>query len=107
MKKIELINLRMNAGMLINLDGNEISKKPYRNPNTFDEYIQWISDDFFEGNNHAIYTDKMFLENSKKYIECSNIVWGNSENDFDNRTPNEIDITVPRDKRVRGKKSYA
>ena len=91
MNKIEIINERMNSGMLINLTGNETVKKPYDYPNDFDEYIQWICDDFFDKPNHAIYTDKLYEYDSDKYKKCSIKIWGNDELDFDNRTPIEIE----------------
>ena len=64
MEKIEIINERMDSGMLIDLTGNEITKKPYKYPNEFDEYIQWISSDFFDKPSHAIYTDKLYQDMS-------------------------------------------
>ena len=91
MTKMDVINERMNCGMLINLDGNEIVKKPYAHPYDFDEYIQWIDSDFFEDSNYMINTNDLYSRDPNRYNTDCYFVWQNTDSSFEDRTPNEIE----------------
>jgi hypothetical protein len=75
----------------IGFDGKPITRTKEKYPYSYEPYFIWKKDNFKNGNNQTVYSDRLFQWDSKKFNECSEKVWKNSGQYFDNRNPSDIE----------------
>jgi hypothetical protein len=72
------------------INGNTIQKTLDRYPYSYDAYVTWKGD-YNREKNEAVYSDRLFQWDSKKYNNCCKEVWGNESQYFYERNPKEIE----------------
>lgn len=77
------------TGMYFNLKGEPIKRTPFTHPYSYDEYVKWMGD-YHKDKSHAVYSDRLFQWDHKKYNQCCEEVFGNHGQYFDNREPSEV-----------------
>lgn len=78
--------------MLTDLYGNPIERTPYSHPYNFDQHVIWVSKKFDKSKIYsAEYSDRMLEWDSEKFARCTQEVFGNQGQSFDNRNPKDIE----------------
>ena len=82
-------------------DGNEVKRNPITNPYDFDEYVEWECG--YQKDNSAVYSDRLWQWDSKKYDKCCQEVFKNTGQKFNSRNPEGIQrfLSMYFDKEVR------
>lgn len=78
-------------GLFLDLDGQEVKRTPFSHPYNYDEYVTWKSDDFNKERCHAVYSDRLYQWDHKKYSKCCQEVFKNEGQAFDSRNPATIE----------------
>lgn len=78
--------------MLTDLYGNSVERTPYTHPYNFDQHVIWKSEDFDKTKVYsAEYSDRMLEWNREKFARCTQEVFKNQSQYFDNRKPKDIE----------------
>jgi hypothetical protein len=74
----------------VNIDGRPVEKTLDRWPYSYDAYMTWKGD-YHKGKGDAVYSDRLYQWDSKKYDECCRAIWNNEGQYFNNREPKDIE----------------
>lgn len=75
-----------------NLDGNPVERTPHTYPYNFDQHVIWISEKFKENKIYsATYSDRMLEWDIEKFSRCSQEIFGDQKQCFDDRDPKDIE----------------
>ena len=78
--------------MLTDLYGNPVEKTPYSNPYDFDQHVIWVSKKFDKNKIYsAEYSDRMLEWDRDKFAKCTEEIFGNQKQCFDDRNPKDIE----------------
>ena len=75
----------------VDLDGNEIKRNPFTHPYSYDEFVIWKDETFSKDKNSAVYSDRLYQWDSKKYNKCCEEIFQNQVQRFDQRNPERIE----------------
>ena len=81
----------LNTSRFVDLKGNPIKSTPFSHPYNYDEYVIWKDENFNEEKSSAVYSDRLFQWDYKKYNKCCQEVFANDGQYFYNRDPNKIE----------------
>ena len=73
----------------VDLDGKPIERTPITHPYNFDDYVEWKSG--FTKGDSAVYSDRLYQWDSKKYDECYNEIFKKSGQYFNSNNPSGIE----------------
>ena len=78
--------------MFTDLYGNPVERTPFSHPYNFDQYVIWKSKEFDKNKIYsAEYSDRMLEWDMEKFTKCTEEVFGNHGQFFDNRNPKDIE----------------
>ena len=78
--------------MLTDLDGNPVERTPHTHPYNFDQHVIWISEKFKKNKIYsATYSDRMLEWDIEKFSRCSQEIFGDQKQYFDDRDPKDIE----------------
>lgn len=74
------------------LYGNPVERTPFTHPYNFDQYVIWKSKDFNKNKVYsAEYSDRMIEWDIEKFSRCTQEVFHNQKQYFDDRKPKDIE----------------
>ena len=78
--------------MLTDLYGNPVERTPYTHPYNFDQHVIWKSKEFDKNKIYsAEYSDRMMEWDREKFARCTEEVFHNQKQCFDNRKPKDVE----------------
>lgn len=78
--------------MFTDLYGKPVERTPFSHPYSFDPYVIWKSEEFNINKIYsAEYSDRMLDWDIHKFEKCSQEVFGNQKQYFDDRDPKDIE----------------
>jgi hypothetical protein len=72
------------------LDGNPVEKTRDKYPYSYDPYVTYQCN-YKKGENHVVYSDRLWQWDYNKYDKCCMEVWGNRGQYFSNRSVKDIE----------------
>ena len=78
--------------IFFDLYGNPVERTPYSHPYNFDQHAIWISENFDRNKIYcAEYSDRMLQWDREKFARCTQEIFGNQQQCFDDRKPKAIE----------------
>jgi hypothetical protein len=74
----------------VDINGKPVKRNKYAHPYSYDEFVMWANG-YNKEKDHAVYSDRLFQWDSKKYNKCCKEVWNNEGQYFNNREPKDIE----------------
>lgn len=74
----------------VDIDGNPVKRTKEDYPYSYDSFVVFKKD-YNKNTNDAVYSDRLWQWDNKKYDECCMEVWGNKGQTFYGRKPKEIE----------------
>jgi len=72
------------------IHGRRAKKKPFNHPYDFDPHVTYLGD-YQKGKGTAVYSDRLYQWDYKKFNSCCQEVFGDTGQYFDNRKPEDIE----------------
>jgi len=72
------------------IHGRRAKKKPFNHPYDFDPHVTYLGD-YQKGKGNAVYSDRLYQWDYKKFNSCCQEVFGDTGQYFDNRKPEDIE----------------
>jgi hypothetical protein len=79
---------------IIDCGGNPVKKTKDEYPYSYDLFLQWVKSGIYiksEKGCHAVYSDRLFQWDNKKYDRCCKEVWNNQGQYFNCREASDIE----------------
>lgn len=75
----------------VDLNGNPVERTPFSHPYNYDSFVNWKGD-YVEGKCDAVYSDRMYSWDCKKYKEAAQEAFGNNHGlYFSETSPEDIE----------------